>query len=753
MSGISTKQRSWRHTLCLAALLTTAAVTLWMVGFAIIAGIVEEVFSEQEPRFITQQFLFRDDGLPIWKTTDRRKGWEWAEYHNLDGEPVEMTVKDEHPQLVTLVDSRVWRRPRRQSWKSRVVAVDEQSVPNHPGTSTWFFRDNGRRGFLVAMNNVTKREVAYFGIKGFTTTIPSEEDWFTTFDGGEHLDIDGPDHYRSWNVGFPYSQQHVDASTHELAYAPLFVEPTGRRVFAIDFLHRTIRVVHEGEPVLSANPIRMRKKGTPQQVVLRLRDSLRIVELTNDGVGATEVIPIPENLQRAAGLQWVKAANGHVLVTLQSGGWHLTTLDADHRVVGERQVAYQHGQTQPPAASEITLFLLVTQSPVLVDFVVWISTREGSHTQAIDTSRVREFGLEWPTSRDMEFSEATVPLAILQLSAVLWSVMAVRRLRKFSASRQDQWFWGAWTLLFGAPGYLAFRVHREWRTVGVSPLVTSMRPSKLDETAEATRRLTPPVRAKRHLVTALASVYGKCLDAGEDLGAGVAARVGFPASHTALVLKECRLAVGAALLACLAYTVVVARLVGLKGFGMLSDFVTQTSATPFIHDGFLGPFGTVGFLLAAGLAIWQSVAESRGEAWLFMLSRPVSRRAVLMSKLLIGLLVVTVCTALPIIVYAAWASRPGSVAAPFEWGMTEIAWRYWAALTSIYLATLLTMLRPVRWLGTRLLPVIAAIGWLPVREALGVWCWPVWWELLAVLVINVCLVSSLLLTVREREYP
>lgn len=753
MSGIRTNQRSWRHTLCLAALLTTAAVTLWMVGFAIIAGIFEEVFSEQEPRFITQEFLFRDDGLPIWKTTDRRKGWEWAEYHNLDGEPVEMTAKEEHPQLVTLVDSRVWRRPKRQSWKSRVVEAGQANVPKHPGPSTWFLRDDGQRGYLVAMNSITKREVAYLGTKGFTAEIPAKGDWFPTSEEGQRCDFEGANLFRSWTVGFSYTQRAIHVYEVEPTHATLFVEPSGRRVYAIDLNRQTIQVVHEGEPVLAARPITWRKKGAPQQIVLRLRDSLRIVELTHDGVGATEVIPIPEKLQRAAGLQWVKGANGHVLVTLQSGGWHLTTLDADHRVVGERQVANQHGQSQPPAASEITLFLLATQSPILVDFVVWISTREGDHSQAIDISRVRKFGLEWPTSRDMEFSEATVPLALLQLSAVLWSVMAVRRLRKFSASRQDQWFWGVWTLLFGAPGYLAFRVHREWRTVGVSPLVTLMRPSKQDEPAEATRRLTPPVRQKRHLVAAIASAYGRCLDAGEDLGAGVAARIGFPASHTALVLKECRLAVGAALLACVAYTLVVARLVGLKGFGMLSELVSQTSATPFIHDGFLGPFGTVGFLLAAGLAIWQSVAESRGEAWLFMLSRPVSRRAVLMSKLLIGLLVVTVCTALPIVVYAAWASRPGSVAAPFEWGMTEIAWRYWAALTSIYLATLQTMLRPARWLGTRLLPVIAAISWLVARVMVGAWYWPVWWELLAVLVINVCLVSSLLLTVREREYP
>lgn len=285
-------------------------------------------------------------------------------------------------------------------------------------------------------------------------------------------------------------------------------------------------------------------------------------------------------------------------------------------------------------------------------------------------------------------------------------------------------------------------------------MVNSMRQSELEEVAGTARGPTPPVRQKRHFVATLASAYGKCLDAGEHFGASFAARVGFPASHTALVLKECRLAAGIALLACLAYVIVLARLVGLKGFGMLSDLVSPTTTVPFVHDRFSEPFVVVGTLLAVSLAVWQSVAESRGEAWLFMLHRPVSRRVILLSKLLIGLGVVTVCTALPILVYAAWASRPGSVAAPFEWGMTEIAWRQWAALTPIYLGTLLTMLLPARWVGTRLLPVVAVFGWLVGREtAIGTWWWPVWWELFAVLAIDVCLVSSLLLVVREREYP
>ena len=251
----------------------------------------------------------------------------------------------------------------------------------------------------------------------------------------------------------------------------------------------------------------------------------------------------------------------------------------------------------------------------------------------------------------------------------------------------------------------------------------------------------------------MTSAYGKLLDAVELCGASLARRIGLPPSHTALVLKEFRLTAGLALLSSLAYVVVVARLTGIKGFGFVGDWVKPATSIPFVDNAFGEPFIVAGTILAVWLAVWQSVAESHGEAWLFMLHRPVSRRAIVLSKLLIGLLIVTGCTAFPIVVYAAWASRPGSVAAPFEWGMTELAWRDWAALTPIYLGTMLTMLRPARWLGTRLLPVVAVFGWLVSRGLLGTWWWPVWWELLAVLAIDLCLASILFLVVREREYP
>ncbi len=765
--------------ICLAVLLTTAAVTLWIFGFVMVVGILEEVIGPPQRSSESHHFVFRDDGLPVWRKADYRKGAEFAEYHDLDGQPVEMTLKNEHSQMVTLIDSRLWRQPKRAIWTSRIVPVGYQppAQPNVGGTATWFFKDDGERGYFVSLVGVKRQVNGYVGQKGFSRKLPPRSDWFVTRSGNEWHNL--VSHLNPWDnragwIGLPFTQQVVAKFPETANYGQLFVEPDGRRVFAIDLKQNKLVVIHEGEPVFSASFVSPAKAEEPLKAVLRLLDSLRVVSLTKAGAGKVAIIPIPEVLRRAGALQWLKTNEGHTFVTFREEGWRLTMLNEALQPIGTRDVDDRRNEIHKPPPFLLLAAFVGVQSPALADLFASAILHEGTPHQDIDTSRLRELGLEWPTAAEMSLSELIAPLGVLQLTAIVWMVLTVRRLRRFSASSRDQWLWGVWTLLFGAPGYLAFRAHREWRLIPVSSvahLEAVPRPlgsgqHQVCKTGTLARRMErdgqecpsydeaeSATNRSRRLIASLPSAYGRLLDLAELRGANIAARVGLSPSHTALALKEFRLTAGLALLASLVYVVVLARLIGIKGLGIIGDWVSPTSAAPFVHDGFTQPFMVVGILLAVWLAVWQSVAESRSEAWLFMLQRPVSRRAIVLSKLSTGLLLVTGCTAWPILVYATWASRPGSVAAPFEWGMTEIAWRQWAALTPIYLGTLLAMLRPARWIGTRLLPVIAVIGWLPGREALGIWCWPVWWELLAVLVIDVCLVSVLFLVVREREYP
>ncbi|HYW79237.1 MAG TPA: hypothetical protein VE890_06640, partial [Thermoguttaceae bacterium] len=96
---------------------------------------------------------------------------------------------------------------------------------------------------------------------------------------------------------------------------------------------------------------------------------------------------------------------------------------------------------------------------------------------------------------------------------------------------------------------------------------------------------------------------------------------------------------------------------------------------PFVAGDFLGVFCLVAACLAAALGFRQTVGESAKGTFLFLLHRPVSRRWLIGTKLLVGLGLYLVCSVVPVAIYAAWAATPGTHASPFEWSMTIPIWK------------------------------------------------------------------------------
>ena len=81
--------------------------------------------------------------------------------------------------------------------------------------------------------------------------------------------------------------------------------------------------------------------------------------------------------------------------------------------------------------------------------------------------------------------------------------------------------------------------------------------------------------------------------------------------------------------------------------------------------------------------------------------------------------------------------------------MTEFAWRLVFQMPLLYLGAFLSGLRPARWLGTRLLPLLGAAVVLFALNVLP-WWWPLGLPLVvaldALLAANVCFVA------RVRDY-
>lgn len=170
---------------------------------------------------------------------------------------------------------------------------------------------------------------------------------------------------------------------------------------------------------------------------------------------------------------------------------------------------------------------------------------------------------------------------------------------------------------------------------------------------------------------------------------------------------------------------------------------------PFVDDPLLTYLAMVAGLLAIALGFRQTAWETAFGTAQFLLHRPLSRRQVMGLKLMVGAIVLAVCSALPILVYACWAATPGTHASPFEWSMTEQFWRIPLVMTIVYLGSFLSGIRPARWVGTRLAPLASAVFLASMLMALP--CWWVWW-FLPVVVVDVLLVLSVLLAVQTRDF-
>jgi len=149
----------------------------------------------------------------------------------------------------------------------------------------------------------------------------------------------------------------------------------------------------------------------------------------------------------------------------------------------------------------------------------------------------------------------------------------------------------------------------------------------------------------------------------------------------------------------------------------------QRSGIPFLSDMFVSRFGLVATGLALALGFWQSLGDFWGDAQLFVLHRPVSRRTVYSVKIAVGLATYMFCTLVPLVIYVWWAATPGTHASPFEWSMTVGVWTTWLQTMALYLGAFLSGLRPAAWLGTRLAPLAAAA----LVGVLVVWFQPSFW--------------------------
>jgi hypothetical protein len=188
--------------------------------------------------------------------------------------------------------------------------------------------------------------------------------------------------------------------------------------------------------------------------------------------------------------------------------------------------------------------------------------------------------------------------------------------------------------------------------------------------------------------------------------------------------------------------------IGLVAFVLMSWWqVPRSWQIPFVSDGFVEVFSLVAFGVATTLGLRQTIGDFLGDAQLFLLHRPVSRRQVYATKLLVGAAVYLVCALLPLLLRVAWAAAPATHASPFEWSMTASSWVAWISMTANYFGGFLMGIRPAAWFGTRLAPLVAAL----IVPFVASFCW-IGVALLLVLVADALFITAILAVADSREF-
>jgi ABC-type transport system involved in multi-copper enzyme maturation permease subunit len=195
----------------------------------------------------------------------------------------------------------------------------------------------------------------------------------------------------------------------------------------------------------------------------------------------------------------------------------------------------------------------------------------------------------------------------------------------------------------------------------------------------------------------------------------------------ALVRKEFRETRAFAALALIVYVVYLVKMTRSQSRLLTSllwiapGFNGGVSNVPFVVDGFETLLFTIGAALAIALGFRQSAWEPSQGTAPYLLHLPLTRRSIFLTKLATGVVLLLACSLAPILVYAAWAATPRTHPGPFEWSMTFSSFRLWLILPLVYLGAFFSGLRPARWFGSRLLPLLGVAPFALLSYALPYW--------------------------------
>ncbi len=191
----------------------------------------------------------------------------------------------------------------------------------------------------------------------------------------------------------------------------------------------------------------------------------------------------------------------------------------------------------------------------------------------------------------------------------------------------------------------------------------------------------------------------------------------------------------------------------LAGVAMRLEFgpLRSGGGVPFVDEFVTYYFFVVALAFAAVAGLWQTLLESLRGTYAFLLHRPAPRSQLFGAKLLVGGLATLVVAGLPVLLYCLWAATPGTHPSPFFWQMSWWAWNLVAAMPIAYLGAFMSGLRPARWFGSLLFPLLGSLMFVALAQVLlATLAWPLGVPLS--LTIEAALVAVILYVAATRDY-
>jgi hypothetical protein len=459
------KSKGVLQPLVLATFLAVGFAVVWSLVGTWVTAIGEHV-AQDAPR--VERLILMPDGTPFVEVEDFGP-YGGREYHDVDGHPVPKPPSDNaHWLRGTSLPATLPEPTGDIVWGQRVRSFADGRSP----AGFWYFVWDGRAdgfGYFVGYDSRSHACLGYLGTRGFrANSVPAGERIpFTGALSGPASRVLSTEAQRD-PTEHPDPRAAGQAPGGPVSTWDIYVLARDGRIYHADLQQRTVEVVWNGSPVLSAALVpgaHDPQRGTPYHLAVRTADSVLVFD---EHGGGLEDYSIPEVLR---GREFAFAGTGIGEAVMY---WHSPfdslASEVEYRIcwVGSDGRSRTSAITLPHAGGMRSL-------PVTAGLVMPGPLVLGGYLGSLRTGELLHEGLAetYPKALARALAEFWPALVIAQALALGLAVPCYRRQVRYGAGGVERLVWPLFVLALGLPGWVGYRFGRSWPVLEACPACTA----------------------------------------------------------------------------------------------------------------------------------------------------------------------------------------------------------------------------------------------------------------------------------------